>query len=144
MRRSSSIRFGGRPSIATTNNNVVNNMPTTTRCSFASLQDGDLTNIKMLSDYVQEQQPDTDVHNNKVKKLNKEQIAAVLKTCFQKISEDLKNGNTVRIPDFGKFEPAISKARKGRIPKTQEPIEIPQSKRVKFTSSIVLKRKLNE
>jgi len=56
----------------------------------------------------------------------------------------LKDGNSVRISDFGTFTPVISAARTGRNPNTGDPLEIPEKTRVKFTQSIALKRTMNE
>lgn len=51
------------------------------------------------------------------------------------IRSSLKKGNRVTFSGFGSFEIKARKARKGRNPKTGEPIHIPRKKRVKFNPS---------
>lgn len=51
------------------------------------------------------------------------------------VRQALKDGETVKIKDLGTFTPTTTKARKGRNPKTGEPVEIPAKKTVKFKPS---------
>ena len=51
------------------------------------------------------------------------------------IQSSLKKGNRVTFSGFGSFEVKNRKARKGRNPKTGEPITIPKKKRVRFNPS---------
>ncbi len=51
------------------------------------------------------------------------------------IKSSLKKGYRVTFSGFGSFEVKNRKARKGRNPKTGEPINIPKKKRVRFTPS---------
>ena len=47
----------------------------------------------------------------------------------------LQNGRKVNFSGFGSFEVKDREARKGRNPKTGDPIEIPRKRRIKFTPS---------
>ena len=51
------------------------------------------------------------------------------------IKSSLKKGNRVTFSGFGSFEVKNRKARKGKNPKTGEPINIPKKKRVRFNPS---------
>jgi DNA-binding protein HU-beta len=51
------------------------------------------------------------------------------------IKSSLKKGYRVTFSGFGSFEVKNRKARKGRNPKTGEPINIPKKKRVRFNPS---------
>jgi len=54
----------------------------------------------------------------------------------------LKDGQKVNLAGFGSFELKVRKARKGRNPKTGDPIEIPPKKRIKFNPSRSFKNSL--
>ncbi len=60
-----------------------------------------------------------------------------------KITESMKGGTDVRIPDFGTFKVAKRKAREGRNPATGMTIQIPASNVPKFTPAKKLKDALN-
>lgn len=62
-------------------------------------------------------------------------IDAVLET----ITESLANGEKVQLIGFGNFETRLRAARKGRNPQTNEEIDIPAQKAVKFTAGKKLK-----
>lgn len=51
------------------------------------------------------------------------------------LKQALKDGETVKIKDLGTFTPTMTKARKGRNPKTGEVIEIAPRKTIKFKPS---------
>lgn len=51
------------------------------------------------------------------------------------VRQALKDGETVKIKDLGTFKVVTTKPRKGRNPKTGEPVEIPAKKTLKFKPS---------
>ena len=59
------------------------------------------------------------------------------------ILNELKNDETVKIAGFGTYKVAKRKARVGRNPRTGESIQIPASKRPKFTVGKALKDAVN-
>lgn len=65
-------------------------------------------------------------------------------TLFEGIKESLKDGDTIDINGFGKFEISERSARKGINPATKEPIDIPASNVVKFKPSKALKDAIND
>lgn len=75
--------------------------------------------------------------------LTKEKAGVAVDTVLQHIKEAMKNGEEVRIPDFGTFKVAKRKAREGRNPATGKTIQIPASKVPKFTPSKGLKDLIN-
>ena len=64
--------------------------------------------------------------------LTKEKAGVAVDAALAHIRNALKNGDEVRIPDFGTFKVAKRKAREGRNPQTGATIKIAASKAVKF------------
>ncbi len=62
-----------------------------------------------------------------------------LDALVEAITEALQSGDAVTLTGFGSFKVTERAARSGRNPHTQETIEIPSSKVVKFTPGKVLK-----
>jgi DNA-binding protein HU-beta len=75
--------------------------------------------------------------------LTKEKAGSVVDAVLDHIRGSLKNGNEVRIPDFGTFKVAQRKAREGRNPATGATIKIPASRVAKFSPAKGLKEALN-
>jgi DNA-binding protein HU-beta len=75
--------------------------------------------------------------------LTKEKAGVAVDAALAHIREALKNGEEVRIPDFGTFKVAKRKAREGRNPATGATINIPASRVPKFSPSKGLKDALN-
>jgi DNA-binding protein HU-beta len=75
--------------------------------------------------------------------LTKEKATVVVDAVLAHIRTSMKNGQEVRIPDFGTFKVAARKARDGRNPATGETIKIPASRVPKFTPAKGLKDALN-
>jgi DNA-binding protein HU-beta len=75
--------------------------------------------------------------------LTKEKAGVAVDAALAHIRNSLKNGEEVRIPDFGTFKVASRKAREGRNPATGATIKIPASRVPKFTPSKGLKDALN-
>ena len=75
--------------------------------------------------------------------MTKEKATIVVDAVLAHIRTSMKNGQEVRIPDFGTFKVAARKAREGRNPATGETIKIPASRVPKFTPAKGLKDALN-
>ena len=75
--------------------------------------------------------------------LTKEKAGNAVEAILVHIKTAMKNGEEVRLPDFGTFKVAKRNAREGRNPATGATIKIPASKVPKFTPSKGLKDALN-
>ncbi|MBQ1229903.1 MAG: HU family DNA-binding protein [Clostridia bacterium] len=75
--------------------------------------------------------------------LTKKDTALALDAILDAIGEAVAAGESVQIPGFGTWNVKVQKARTGRNPKTNETIEIPESKRVTFSVGKALKDKAN-
>lgn len=76
-------------------------------------------------------------------KITKVDIEKVINSTFRAISNDLAKGGKTQIVGFGSFEVKERAARKGRNPRTGEPIEIAASKVPTFKPSKFLKDEVN-
>ena len=68
----------------------------------------------------------------------------VVSDLFKLIADALVNGDKVLIPGFGTFQVSSRKSRKGRNPRTDEPILIPAHKLPVFKAGSPLKRRVNQ
>jgi DNA-binding protein HU-beta len=75
--------------------------------------------------------------------LNKKNVELLLDELAKFIIENLKQGNSVRLPDLGTLKPIERKARNGRNPQTGETMLIPAKRSVGFTAAKSLKDALN-
>jgi DNA-binding protein HU-beta len=75
--------------------------------------------------------------------LTKEKATMAVDAVLEHIRLTMKNGEDVRIPDFGTFRVAERKAREGRNPATGQTIKIPASKVAKFLPAKGLRESLN-
>jgi DNA-binding protein HU-beta len=75
--------------------------------------------------------------------LTKDKATVAVDAVLEHIRSAMRNGEEVRIPDFGTFKVAARKAREGRNPATGATINIPASKVPKFSPSKGLKEILN-
>jgi DNA-binding protein HU-beta len=75
--------------------------------------------------------------------ITKSEASELLEAFLEGIKDALRKGDKVTIIGFGSFSISERKARKGRNPKTGEPIDIPASKAPKFTPSEALKKAIN-
>ena len=75
--------------------------------------------------------------------LSKTDAAKSVDAVFSNITSALKGGNEVRLVGFGTFLVANIAATTGRNPRTGESIQIPASKRPKFTVGKALKDAVN-
>ncbi len=67
-----------------------------------------------------------------------------LDAMIEIISEELKNGNNIKLVGFGNFETRKRAARKGRNPRTKEEIKIPASTVPVFKAGKALKDAVNK
>jgi nucleoid DNA-binding protein len=75
--------------------------------------------------------------------LTKAKTQEVYDILFKTISDRLKKGDEISIPQFGKFSTKKRPARKGRNPQTQKEINIPEQNQVKFSVAKALKEEVN-
>lgn len=67
----------------------------------------------------------------------------VLNVLFDIIEEKVKQGDKVQITNFASFRSQLSPARKGRNPRTGEPIDIAEKFHLRMKASAALERRLN-
>jgi len=72
----------------------------------------------------------------------KTEVAETLEAIIETIKQAIKEENKVTLIGFGTFSVTDRKARKGRNPKTGEPIDIPASRVPKFSPSETFKKEL--
>ena len=75
--------------------------------------------------------------------LSKDKAKDAVEAGLGRVTEAMRSGSDVRIPDFGTFKVAKRKAREGRNPATGKTIQIPASNVPKFTPAKKLKEALN-
>ena len=75
--------------------------------------------------------------------LSKSDATRALESLLDTITNALKRGEKVSIVGFGNFSVSHRKATTGRNPRTGESIQIPPSKRPKFTVGKALKDAVN-
>ncbi len=75
--------------------------------------------------------------------LPKTDATKAVDAVFDAITESLKDGDEVRLVNFGTFKVTLRAASEGRNPRTGEPIQIPESKQPKFTAGKGLKDAVN-
>ena len=75
--------------------------------------------------------------------LAKKDVEAVLKSCIDVVSEELKKGDKVQLVGFGTFEVSERAAREGRNPQTGATMKIKASKAPKFKAGKALKDMVN-
>ena len=75
--------------------------------------------------------------------LKKTDTEKALKAFEDVVTEELVNGNEVRLVGFGTFDVLERAAHTGRNPQTKEPMEIPASKAPRFKAGKVLKDAVN-
>ncbi len=63
--------------------------------------------------------------------LSKKEVALIVNTVFETISQSLIQGDKVEIRGFGSFRTKERKERLGRNPRTGEPVKVP-AKRVPY------------
>jgi DNA-binding protein HU-beta len=75
--------------------------------------------------------------------LSKVDSTKAVDAVFDSITASLKKGTEVRLVGFGTFSVSNRRASKGRNPRTGEVIDIPASRRPKFTAGKSLKDAVN-
>jgi DNA-binding protein HU-beta len=75
--------------------------------------------------------------------LSKVDSTKAVDAVFDTITASLMKGTEVRLVGFGTFSVSNRRASKGRNPRTGEAIDIPASKRPKFTAGKSLKDAVN-
>ena len=78
-----------------------------------------------------------------VEGVSKAKVGMVLDTAFDTIQQELAKGGSITLLGFGTFATGQRAARKGRHPRTGEPIKIAAAKTVKFTAGKAFKERVN-
>lgn len=76
-------------------------------------------------------------------KTTKQMSEHILDATLEIIQKAVAQGDEVKLVGFGTFSRSIRKQRKGRNPKTGEPVEIPKAKVPKFRPGKEFKDKIN-
>ena len=85
--------------------------------------------------------------SNKIYKIlgfSKNFSSTIVDNFFETLVGELLKSNKVKISSFGTFEVVSKNKRIGRNPKTKIEAIISQRKVIKFTPSLVIKKKLNK
>lgn len=72
-------------------------------------------------------------------KFNKNDVDNILEAVSEVVTEVISSGDSVKIPNLGTFSVVGKNARTARNPRTQEVIQVPAKKAVKFSVSSTLK-----
>jgi len=76
--------------------------------------------------------------------LPRKTLETIIRVMHDQMIKTLKIGHPVFLPGFGTFKIKAMPARKGRNPRTGEPIEIKAHRKVTFAAAKALKETLNE
>ena len=74
--------------------------------------------------------------------MTKKRAAEIVDSTFEIIKESLEKGDPVLVPGFGKFKVRFKWARKGRNPKTGEPMILDSRRVITFQCSPRLRKKM--
>ncbi len=76
--------------------------------------------------------------------LQKNKSIVIIDSLMEIIKKTLESGEDILISGFGKFTVKEKKARKGRNPQTEKPLQLDARKVVIFRCSAVLREKINK
>ena len=76
-------------------------------------------------------------------KMSKDQARKSVETILHILQSSLEKGEDVLLSGFGKFNVKTKRARKGRNPKTNEPMMLEARRVVTFNPSGILRKKVN-
>lgn len=76
--------------------------------------------------------------------LTHREVKEIIDTTLDIIINEIENGNEITLFGFGSFEPKTNSARMGINPQTKEPLQIKESKSVKFKVAKSFKDNLNK
>lgn len=71
--------------------------------------------------------------------LSRAEVGRIVETIIETLGTEMKRGRKVQITGFGTFGTVKRKARKGRNPRTGEPVKIAATTLPKFTPGATLK-----
>ena len=92
------------------------------------------------SEFIHAVQSDAQAHGIEITKVD---TNAVIQSVFDVIGQELAAGNNLPIPGFGTFKVKTRNARKGRNPRTGNPIDIPAAEVVSLKAAPTLKKLVN-
>ena len=73
-------------------------------------------------------------------RVKKSQAVKTIKALVLSIRQTIKDGGKISLAGLGTFRAKTRKARKGRNPKTNETIQIPEGRKVSFKPSLSSKK----
>jgi nucleoid DNA-binding protein len=76
--------------------------------------------------------------------LSKKDTQIAVNAILESITEELSEGNEVKLPNFGKFSVRRKEAYTARNPQNGEPVDVPAKNVVKFKAAKALKDSVNE
>lgn len=79
---------------------------------------------------------------SKATKIKQKDVELVLRTAFEKIGDQLAQGNKVYLIDFFNFEPHDYRKREVKNPRTGEPLTIKPYRSVRCKPTRAMKKKL--
>jgi len=71
-------------------------------------------------------------------------VQKVLREFVKVLAEELKNGEKVTISGLGQFKIKPTKAKLARNPKTGEPVQLPERKKISFRPTDWIRKYINE
>lgn len=76
--------------------------------------------------------------------LNPATVKAIMQELTEQITHELTEDNRLELRDFGIFEPHTRKARSAKNPRTQEPVNVPAKRAVRFKMGRKMREKMND
>jgi len=71
-------------------------------------------------------------------------VQKILREFVKVLAEELKNGEKVTISGLGQFKIKPTKAKLARNPKTGEPVQLPERKKISFRPTDWIRKYINE
>ena len=72
------------------------------------------------------------------------QVKRIVQQFLDEVVNELGKGNRLEFRDFGVFETKLRKARKAQNPKSLEPVEVPEKRKVTFNVCRLMKQRLGD
>ncbi len=74
--------------------------------------------------------------------ISRQQSTDVVEAVFATVSQRLEQGESVKLSGFGVFSVRAKRVRRGRNPRTGEPIEVSARSVLSFKSSVILRKRV--
>jgi len=69
-------------------------------------------------------------------------VSKIIQLFLDTLVEALSKGDKIELRNFGVFKTKVRKAKKGRNPRTNEAVPVPERRVVVFRSGLVMKQKI--